>query len=121
MEVYSIEDTGGGSLPLRLNRLRRFRLPSLRGLRPRNAPAFFVIASEAKQSICPKASRHCSIPPTGQVTMKSVISKSLQAFKKVSAQTERTVPFLKGRYSFLIPPPILVEEPAAVIIIAILE
>ena len=44
MGFYSIEDTGGGSLPLRLNRLRRFRLPSLRGLRPRNAPAFFVIA-----------------------------------------------------------------------------
>ena len=56
------------------------------------------------------------------VTIQSVISKSrLQAFKKVSAQLERTVPLLYGRYSFFIPPPILVEEPAAVMIIAILE
>ena len=41
-----------------------------------------------------------------------------KAFKKATAQFDKTVPLLRGRNSFFLPP-ILTEEPAAVIITAI--
>ena len=68
-------------------------------------------ASSAKSAFCASPE-----PPQGTV-ITTYFTESV--LRKIFAHSERTVPFFKGRYSFLTVPPIRVDEPAAAIITAV--